>query len=139
MEKHIELKVKGKAEKFFHGFFKVLFMIIAVIFFLLLFGYGFMLLWNWLMPDVFGLPILSYWKAVGILVMAKLLFGNFEGKGHKKSTKKSYKRFKSRRWDNCKGDFSKWELYDDFWKEEGENAFNEFVERKQQANNDIGQ
>lgn len=131
MEEYIEHRVKSKAEKFFKGFIKVIFMVIVVIGFLLLFGYGFMLLWNWLMPDILGLPVLSYWKAVGILVMAKLLFGNFEGKGHKKHAKKSKKHFKNSRWDNCKGDFSKWEMYDDFWKEEGENAFNEFVERKQ--------
>jgi len=132
MEEYIEHRVKGKTEKFFRGFFKVVFMIIAAIIFILLFGYGFMLLWNWLMPDVFGLPVLTYWKAVGILVMAKLLFGNFEGKGHKKHSGKSNKRIKRGRWDNCKSDFSKWELYDDFWEAEGENAFNEFVERQQQ-------
>lgn len=132
MEEYIEHQVKNKAEKFFRGFFKVLFMIIAAIVFLLLFGYGFMLLWNWLMPDVFGLPILSYWKAVGILVMAKLLFGNFEGKGHKSSSKKPRKGFKNRKWDNCKSDFSKWEFYDDFWKEEGKGAFDDYIERKRQ-------
>lgn len=132
MEEYIEYRVKNKAEKFFHGFFKVVFMIIAAIIFLLLFGYGFMLLWNWLMPEVFGLPILSYWKAVGVLVMAKLLFGSFEGMNSKKGSKKPHKRHKRGRWDNCKSDFSKWESYDDFWKEEGENAFNAFVERKQQ-------
>ena len=130
MEEYIEHQVKNKAEKFFRGFFKALFMIIAAIAFILLFGYGFMLLWNWLMPDVFDLPVLSYWKAVGILVMAKLLFGGFGGMDSKKSSKKSHKGFKGRKWDNCKSGFSKWELYDDFWKEEGENAFNDFVERK---------
>lgn len=132
MEEYIEHRVKNKAEKFFHGFFKVVFMIIAAIIFLLLFGYGFMLLWNWLMPEVFGLPILSYWQAVGVLVMAKLLFGSFEGMNSKKGSKKTHKRHKRGRWDNCKGDFSKWEFYDDFWKAEGEKAFNEFAERKQQ-------
>lgn len=132
MEEYIEHRVKNKAEKFFHGFFKVVFMIIAAILFLLLFGYGFMLLWNWLMPEVFGLPILSYWQAVGVLVMAKLLFGSFEGMNSKKSSRKSHKRHKRGRWHNCKSDFSKWEFYDDFWKTEGENAFNNFVERKQQ-------
>jgi len=130
MEEYIEHQVKSKAEKFFRGFFKVLFMIIAVIVFILLFGYGFMLLWNWLMPEVFGLPVLTYWKAVGILVMAKLLFSNFGG-DHSKRSKKSHKRTKNRRWDSCKNDFSKWEMYDDFWKEEGENAFNDYIERKQ--------
>lgn len=131
MEERIEHRGKSKAEKFFRGFFKVLFMLIAAIAFLLLFGYGFMLLWNWLMPDVFGLPVLTYWKAVGILVMAKLLFGSFQGKGHKKHSKKSHGRFKPRRWKNCRSDFSKWEFYDDFWNEEGEKAFNDFVARKQ--------
>jgi len=38
-----------------------------------------MLLWNWLMPAIFGLPLLSYWQAAGILVLARLLFG---GIGH---------------------------------------------------------
>ncbi|MFH6602847.1 hypothetical protein ACEZ3G_05120 [Maribacter algicola] len=131
MEEYIEHKVKTKAEKFFRGFFKVLFMILAAIVFVLLFGYGFMLLWNWLMPDVFGLPMLNYWKAVGLLVMAKLLFSSFGGE-NKKHHAKPHKRNKSRRWNSCGGDYSKWEMYDEFWKEEGEMAFNNYVERKQQ-------
>lgn len=131
MKEYVEHRVRSKAETFFRGFFKVVFMIIAAILFLLLFGYGFMLLWNWLMPDVFGLPSLSYWKAVGILVMAKLLFGNFEGKGSGKHSKKGDKHFKERMNDSCKNDFSKWDSYDKFWKEEGEKAFNDYVERQQ--------
>jgi len=83
------------------------------------------------MPDVFGLPVLSYWKAVGILVMAKLLFGNFKGKSHKKHSKRGRKHFRNRINDSCKGDFSKWEYYDKFWKEEGEQAFQAYVERRQ--------
>ncbi|MFK7811026.1 MAG: hypothetical protein AB8B59_00940 [Maribacter sp.] len=131
MKEYVEHQVKGKVEKFFHGAFKVVFMILAAIVFLLLFGYGFMLLWNWLMPDVFGLPILSYWKAVGILVMAKLLFGSFEGKGHKKHSKRPRKHFREKIKDSCKKDFSKWEFYDEFWKEEGEQAFQKYVNRQQ--------
>ncbi len=131
MKEYVEHQVKSKVETFFKGFFKVVFMIVAAIVFLLLFGYGFMLLWNWLMPDVFGLPVLSYWKAVGILVMAKLLFGNFEGKGHKSHSKKGRKQFRNKMNDSCKSDFSKWEFYDEFWKDEGEKAFNVYVERQQ--------
>jgi len=131
MKEYVEHQVKSKAEKFFRGFFKVVFMIIAAIAFLLLFGYGFMLLWNWLMPEVFGLPNLSYWQGVGILVMAKLLFGNFEGKGHKKHSKKPRKYFRERMNDSCKKDFSNWQHYDKFWKEEGEKAFEAYIERRQ--------
>ena len=61
------------------------------------------------MPDVFGLPSLSYWQAVGILVMAKLLFGNFEGKGHKKHSKKPRKHFRERMNDSCKSSIEKYE------------------------------
>ena len=32
-------------------------------------------LWNAVMPDVFGLPTVSYWQAVGLLVLGHLLFG----------------------------------------------------------------
>lgn len=35
-----------------------------------------MLLWNWLMPALFvGAQPVSYWQALGILLLAKILFG----------------------------------------------------------------
>lgn len=133
MEKYVEHQVKNKFEVFFKGAFKVIFMIIAAILFLLLFGYGFMLLWNWLMPEVFGLPSLSYWQGVGILVMAKLLFGNFEGH-HKKQGKGKRKHFRNNNCDAWKKDISKWKFYDDFWKDEGEKAFDNYVNRNKEQN-----
>lgn len=33
-----------------------------------------LLLWNWLMPDIFGLQRLNYWKAGGLLVLSWILF-----------------------------------------------------------------
>jgi hypothetical protein len=134
MKEYVEHQVKSKVETFFTGFFKVVFMIMAAIIFILLFGYGFMLLWNWLMPEIFGLPSLTYWKAVGILVMAKLLFGSFESKGPGRNSKKGHTRFKKGMNGNCKSDFSKWEFYDTYWKEEGEKAFEAYVERQQNDN-----
>ncbi|MDR1918555.1 MAG: hypothetical protein LBQ65_02780 [Tannerellaceae bacterium] len=44
------------------------------------FGALVMVLWNALAPDIFGLPSLSYWQALGVLVLARLLFGGI-GKG----------------------------------------------------------
>lgn len=35
----------------------------------------FMLLWNWLIPMLFAGPALTYWQALGLLVMAKIIFG----------------------------------------------------------------
>lgn len=33
-----------------------------------------MLLWNMLMPDIFGLPTLSFWQAFGLNILSALLF-----------------------------------------------------------------
>ena len=34
-----------------------------------------MALWNWLMPAIFGLGVISFWQALGIFLLSKLLFG----------------------------------------------------------------
>jgi hypothetical protein len=42
----------------------------------LLFGWFVMLLWNWLMPFIFGLPTLSFWQCVGFMIMIRLIVPN---------------------------------------------------------------
>ena len=44
-----------------------------------------MQLWNWLMPAIFGLPNLTFWQAVGLLALSRILFGGMGlgGRGHK--------------------------------------------------------
>jgi hypothetical protein len=41
---------------------------------LALMGWVVMLLWNWLVPEIFGLKRLDYWKAWGLLVLCWILF-----------------------------------------------------------------
>ncbi|MCX6574863.1 MAG: hypothetical protein NTV82_00560 [Candidatus Aminicenantes bacterium] len=38
------------------------------------FGWVVMALWNWLMPDIFGLKRIGYWQAWGLLILCKILF-----------------------------------------------------------------
>jgi hypothetical protein len=38
-------------------------------------------LWNWLLPELFGLPIITFWQAVGLLVLTRILVGGFSGRG----------------------------------------------------------
>lgn len=45
------------------------------------FGAIVMSLWNALMPGLFGLAVLNYWQALGLLVLARLLFGGI-GRRH---------------------------------------------------------
>lgn len=136
MEEHMEQKTIHYVTKAF----KVFAMVVLGILLFLLANYVLMRLWNWLMPELFGLPTIGYWKALGILVLAKIIFG-FGGGGHSnssKSGKKSKKHFKS--FDKCRPmrrDFSDWELYDDFWKEEGEKAFKDYVDKHKNKENDI--
>jgi hypothetical protein len=45
------------------------------------------LLWNWLMPTLFGLREVTFWQAVGILALSRILFGGFGmggGGGHRR-------------------------------------------------------
>ena len=48
---------------------------------LALFGYVVMSLWNWLTPALFGWKAITFWQAVGLLILCKILFGGFRG-GH---------------------------------------------------------
>jgi hypothetical protein len=34
-------------------------------------------LWNWLLPPLFGLRLITFWQALGILVLCRILFGGF--------------------------------------------------------------
>jgi len=45
-----------------------------------IFGFIVMSLWNWLAPPVFGAHAISFWQALGILVLSKILFGGFHGR-----------------------------------------------------------
>jgi hypothetical protein len=36
-------------------------------------------LWNWLIPGLFGLPPLTFWKALGLLALCRVLFGGWGG------------------------------------------------------------
>ncbi len=39
-------------------------------------------LWNALLPNIFGLPQITFWQAAGLLVLSKILFGGFR-MGHR--------------------------------------------------------
>jgi hypothetical protein len=58
----------------------VLAMIAAFVGFTFLFGLVVMLLWNWLMPDIFGLPRIDYWHAWGLLLLSHILFKSWGGR-----------------------------------------------------------
>lgn len=43
-------------------------------------GFVVMYLWNWLAPELFGWHIISFWQALGVLALSRVLFGGFRGR-----------------------------------------------------------
>lgn len=96
----------------------------------LLFGNVIMWLWNWLMPSLFGLRTIGFWEGLGLFLLAKILFG-FGGSGH--SGDDGGKHHKKRPHHGAKGekkDWKDWEYYDDWWEEDGKNAFHAYADQK---------
>jgi hypothetical protein len=38
-------------------------------------------LWNWLLPALFGWRQITFWQAVGLLALCRILFGGVSGRG----------------------------------------------------------
>lgn len=48
-----------------------------------LLGWIVMLLWNWIVPHLFAdAALLDYWRALGLLVLCRILVGGFHGRHH---------------------------------------------------------
>lgn len=121
---YIKHKLRGKNPMVIAGW--VLLAILGISALAILFGFLLMWLWNALMPEIFGLPTISYWQGIGLFVLAKILCGVGGGGGSKKSSSKNHRSCSDK---EKKTDFSKWDLYDKFWQEEGEVAFENYKKR----------
>lgn len=133
MKNFFKHKMRGRSPGEIAGL--IIFGIIAITGLAILFGFVIMWLWNWLMPGIFGLPALTYWQAVGLFILLKILLGGCGSSGSSKSSSSSKKSDSSCKKDG-KGDFSKWKHYDKFWKEEGDAAYKEYLERINTSTND---
>jgi hypothetical protein len=68
---------------------------ILVVGLLFLFGLAVMALWNWLMPEIFGLKRLNYWQSWGLLVLSCILLGRIGGSGSGSSDRKRKRKLRS--------------------------------------------
>jgi hypothetical protein len=51
------------------------FAILAMVLFVAIGGEIVMKLWNWLLPPLFGWHLITFWQALGLLVLCRVLFG----------------------------------------------------------------
>lgn len=63
----------------------LLFAAVMVPLLLTLFAAVTMWLWNWLMPAIFNLPVITIWQAAGLVILSRILFrgGHFGGAGRR--------------------------------------------------------
>jgi len=57
--------------------------IVGMLLFVAIGGGSVLLLWNWLLPPLFGWPTITFWQALGLLALCRILFGGygFHGSG----------------------------------------------------------
>lgn len=59
--------------------------IAALVLFIALGGQIVMMLWNWLLPPLFGWHAINFWQGLGLLALCRILFGRFGGHGFGRS------------------------------------------------------
>ncbi len=70
--------------------------IVGMAVFIWLGGFIVQQLWNWLLPPLFGWRQITFWQAVGILALCRILFGGFGGRG---SYRSMFRRRMAERWE----------------------------------------
>ncbi len=70
--------------------------ILAMVLFAAIGGEVVLHLWNWLLPALFGWRQITFWQALGILVLCRILFGGFGGH---RSGRSNFRRRMKERWE----------------------------------------
>jgi hypothetical protein len=98
-EKHVDFESWWKARSLIAKVLVVLGFAILGFGALALFGWVTMLLWNWIVPETFGLKSLTYWKAWGLFLLCSILFkgvgssSSGEGKRSERKRKEQLRRY----------------------------------------------
>ena len=59
---------------FLTGLLYLLYALITIAIYSLILGLPVMLLWNWIIPALFGLTKITFWQAIGLNLLCGLLF-----------------------------------------------------------------
>ena len=70
--------------------------ILAILLFTFIGGEVVLHLWNWLLPPLFAWPQITFWQALGLLVLCRVLFG---GWGHRGFSRSHFRRRIHERWE----------------------------------------
>ncbi len=104
--------------------------IVLGIAFAFLLGFVVKWLWNALMPEFFGLSEVTYWQGVGLVVLARILFGGMHSGGD--SDKGPHRKRKIHEHLSTSDHVKDWHFYDEWWQSEGEKSFREFASQERE-------
>jgi hypothetical protein len=97
-----------------------------------LFGFIFMHLWNYLMPDLFGIKAITFFQGVGLVILSKILFGSIKHHPGRHIGKTLSRKMKNR----CAqlGDLppevaENYDEYCEYWEKEGSEGFKKFMNK----------
>lgn len=71
--------------------------VLVFLLFVALGGAVVMQLWNWLLPPLFGWSQITFWQALGLLALCRILFGGFGLRG---SGRSNFRRRMAERWEH---------------------------------------
>jgi hypothetical protein len=75
---------------------KIFLMVVAGVIFIAIGGEIVLHLWNWLLPSLFGWHVITFWQALGLLLLCRILFGRMGGRSFSRS---NFRRRMNERWD----------------------------------------
>ena len=59
--------------------------IVGMVLFIFIGGEAVKMLWNWLLPPLFSFRTITFWQAIGLLALCRILFGGFGRHGSGRS------------------------------------------------------
>lgn len=80
-------------------FFIVPAAILAIPLFIWIGGELVMHLWNWLLPPLFGWHQITFWQAVALLALCRILFGRWGGHGPRSEGRRRIRERMDERWE----------------------------------------
>lgn len=70
--------------------------ILGIVLLIAIGGYIVQQLWNWLLPPLFAWRQITFWQAIGMLALCRILFGGWGGRG---GNRPRFRRRMAERWD----------------------------------------
>jgi len=135
----IQFSRSPRFDKFARIFMMVVGGFFMMIIFALIFGFLLKFLWNATMTDLFALPAIGYWQAIGLFILAKFFFGFGHGGGFQQQYHKKHHEHWQKWWGPKPGD--KPEPVDDetlqrYWEEEGKAAYEAYIAARDKGQED---